>query len=327
MKVLKRIEVPTGDILIVSGDLGRLECLSIGDYGKDVNLKADFMGLEREPSAVRHTALLPLSEKWVVTISTQYGCDSGCTFCDVPRVGRGTNATLRDLIGQVLAALALHPEVRESERLNIHYARMGEPTWNPYVLDSAETFHYILQPAFMVHPVVSTMMPKANAGLKDFLNKWMAIKNDQYAGNAGLQLSINSTSDAARARMFSGSAHELEDIARMVDGFDPKGRKITLNFALGDWEIDAARLRSLFDPARFLCKLTPLHRTRRVETRGLMPAGEWTDYTPYAETESRLRDAGFDVIVFIASHEEDSSRITCGNALLADREHNNTEQP
>lgn len=324
MKLLHRIPVPTGDICIVQGDLGRLECLSIGDYGKDVNLKADFMGLEREPSPVKHTKLLPLSEKWVVTISTQYGCDSGCTFCDVPRVGKGTNATLRDLIGQVLTALALHPEVRESERLNIHYARMGEPSWNPCVLDSAETFHHILQPAFMVHPVVSTMMPKANTELENFLQEWMRIKNEQYAGNAGLQLSINSTDDAARAKMFNGSAHDLKDIAIIADQFIPKGRKITLNFALGDWDINAKRLKELFDPERFLVKLTPLHVTQRVDRRSMMPAGDWTQYTPYADTEKALRDEGFDVIVFIASHEEDNSRITCGNALLAHRQYKNT---
>lgn len=42
MKILRNIEVPTGNILIVEGDKGKLEVVSLGDYGKDVNLKADF---------------------------------------------------------------------------------------------------------------------------------------------------------------------------------------------------------------------------------------------------------------------------------------------
>lgn len=83
MNILKRLKVPTGDILIVNGECGKLELLSIGDYGKDVNLKADFMGLDRELTKVHHTNLLPLSEKWVITISTQYGCSMKCSFCDV----------------------------------------------------------------------------------------------------------------------------------------------------------------------------------------------------------------------------------------------------
>lgn len=44
MRVLRNIKVPTGNILITEGDKGKLECLSIGDYGKEANIKASFMG-------------------------------------------------------------------------------------------------------------------------------------------------------------------------------------------------------------------------------------------------------------------------------------------
>ena len=37
MNILRNIKVPTGNILIVSGENGKLECLSIGDYGKDAH--------------------------------------------------------------------------------------------------------------------------------------------------------------------------------------------------------------------------------------------------------------------------------------------------
>ena len=86
------------------------------------------MGLSRQIDSVKHQKMLPLSEKWVVTISTQYGCSSGCVFCDVPKVGPGINATYNDLLNQVKSALALHPEITHTQRLNIHFARMGEPT-------------------------------------------------------------------------------------------------------------------------------------------------------------------------------------------------------
>ena len=48
MKILRQIKVPTGDIMVVEGEKGKLEMLSLGDYGKDVNVKADFLGLSRE---------------------------------------------------------------------------------------------------------------------------------------------------------------------------------------------------------------------------------------------------------------------------------------
>ena len=319
MEILKRIAVPTGDICIVQGDLGKLEMLSIGDYGKDVNLKADFMGLDRQPSPVKHTAMLPLEEKWVITISTQYSCRQNCSFCSVPKVKQEChNATFRDLVDQVFTGVSLHPEVKNTKRLNIHYARMGEPTWNNNVLKSAVFFKNYFEPDFKIHPVVSTMMPKNNPGLSDFIWDWMDIKNEVFNGEAGLQLSINSTDERERDRMFRGSQMSLSSISDIVDNLEPYGRKITLNFALGGWSIDPKILLQCFDPKDFLCKLTPLHMTNEVRSKNMMPEGDWTEYAPYRETEEALKEAGYDVITFIASKEEDESRITCGNAILAD---------
>lgn len=318
MKVIKRLEVPTGDILIVEGDKGKLEMLSLGDYGKDVNIKCDALGLSRVPDEVRHTALLPLTEKWVITISTQYGCSMGCTFCDVPKVGPGINATLNDLTKQVLMGIQLHPEIKTTKRLNIHFARMGEPSWNPNVLDAAKWFKTHLDPEYRVHPVVSTMMPKKNVWLKTFIHNWCRIKNRLYGGEAGLQLSINSTNENQRKQMFSGNAMTLLEISRVMEGIIPTGRKITLNFAIADYEIHADTLLDYFDPSNYIVKLTPMHKTNEAVANGIKTDGDYTAYYPYEEYEKSLKEAGYDVLVFIASKEEDESRITCGNAILSD---------
>jgi 23S rRNA (adenine2503-C2)-methyltransferase len=318
VKILRHIEVPTGDILVVEGDRGQLELVSLGDYGKDVNLKCDALGLSNAPEQVRHTELLPLEKKWVITISTQYGCSMGCSFCDVPKVGPGANATFDDLMKQVLEGLYIHPEVGGSERLNIHFARMGEPTWNRNVLDAACALKNSLEPEFKVHPVVSTMMPGDNYYLADFLEKWMHIKNHMYQGNAGLQLSINSTDEVEREIMFGGSALRLDEIgAIMYELPRPVGRKITLNFAVADYTIDPRVLLRYFHPAHYIIKLTPMHKTATAITNGIETAGDYTTYYPYEEYERALTDAGYDVLVFIASKEEDEGLITCGNAILS----------
>jgi 23S rRNA (adenine2503-C2)-methyltransferase len=317
MKILEKIECPTGHILIVEGQHGKLEMLSLGDYGKDVNIKCDALGLDRIPEPVKHTRLLPLTEKWVITISSQYGCSMRCRFCDVPIVGRGRNATESDLVRQVLTGINLHPEIKETERLNIHFARMGEPTWNPNVLDSARWFKYHIDPEYKTHPVVSTMMPKRNIWLKSFIHCWMRIKNRLYQGNAGLQISVNSTDEKERDEMFSGNALSLREISRLMEGIVPLGRKITLNFAVSNWTVDPEVLLTYFDPSDYIIKLTPMHVTRGAMEAGLIPADDYTHYEPYLKLENRLKDAGYDVLVFIASEEEDNSRITCGNALLA----------
>jgi len=318
VKILRRINVPTGDILIVQGQHGPLECLSLGDYGKEVNIKCDALGLSRDPDPVRHTQLLPLTEKWVATISTQYGCSMGCAFCDVPKVGPGRNASEQDMIRQVLAVIGLHPEVRTTARLNIHFARMGEPSWNPNVLDATRWFKTHIDPEFHIHPVVSTMMPRRNEWLKTFIHTWMRMKNRLLDGEAGLQLSINSTDENERAAMFNGNALTLDEIARLMDGIIPKGRKITLNFAVAGYEIDPAKLLRYFSPDDYLIKLTPMHETVAAITSGIHTCGDYTTIWPYSHHEAALKAAGYDVLVFIASHEEDSSRITCGNAILSD---------
>lgn len=317
MKILQRLEVPTGDILIVSGEQGDLEMLSLGDYGKDVNVKCDAIGLTREIDKVVHQDLLPLTQKWVITISTQYGCSMRCSFCDVPKVGSGKNATFKDLIHQILTGIKLHPEITGSDRLNIHFARMGEPTWNPNVLDTAKWLKDHIDPEYRVHPVVSTMMPCRNIWLKTFIHTWMRIKNRLFHGEAGLQISINSTNEKERAQMFGDNALSLEDIARIMDGIVPSGRKITLNFALANWAIDADSLLKYFDPEYYIIKLTPMHKTNSAIRHGIETDGDYTTYTPYRSTEKLLKDAGYDVLVFIASQEEDMGRITCGNAILA----------
>jgi len=302
----------------MQGERGKpLEFLSLGDYGKDKNIKADFMGITREINGVPHGDLLPLEEKWVITVSTQYGCSMRCTFCDVPKVGKGINATFNDLVNQVKNALFLHPEVKKAKRINLHYARMGEPTWNDAVVDSA----YYLKGFFDrlgwgFHPVVSTIMP---VGSLKFISRWIELKN-RLNGEAGLQISVNTTDGGIRRKTIpygiglDAIAHELKPLAREI-----KGRKIALNFALTDAPIDAQELRYYFDPQYFMCKITPMHNTKAAVNNGMITDGGYDFYYPYKKAEDDLKAAGFDVIVFIPSKEEDESRITCGNAVLADR--------
>ena len=316
MQIQRRITVPTGDILVVTGAHGRLECLSIGDYGKSVNLKADHMGLARDPGRVQHTQLLPLEEKWVVTISSQYGCSMGCRYCDVPRVGPGFNATEQDMIRQVLTCIKLHPEVEHTKRLNIHFARMGEPTWNPAVLDATKWFKTHLDPEYHIHPVVSTMMPRRNEWLKTFIHTWMRIKNRLLGGDAGLQISINTTSEGERRKIQPASL-PLEAVARIMEGIIPNGRKITLNFAVADWEIEPAVLLRSFSPEDYIVKLTPMHKTAAAEQAGIRTGGDYVTLHPYQEHEEALKAAGYEVLVFIASEAEDLGMITCGNAVLS----------
>lgn len=323
MKVLRDIIVPTGNILIVEGAKGKLEVLSIGDYGQTNNVKAKFLGLNKDIEGVANGKCMPLEDKWVVTLSTQYGCNSACKFCDVPKVGKGINATYDDMKGEIETALMLHPDVFHTKRLNIHYARMGEPSWNPDVLKLSYDLHKIVSPFIgdsLIHPVFTTMCPNKNKKLFSMLQEWATdIKNGLFNGDAGLQLSVNSTSEEQRVDMFSGNAITLEEMSDMVKALPmPKGRKYALNFALADnYEVNAKKLRELFDPKKCMVKITPLHMTHSCEENNIKTSDGYTSFVPYQKAEDDLINAGFDVLIFVPSSDEDGGRITCGNAILS----------
>ena len=301
----------------------KLEFLTVGDYGKENNIKANFLGLTNEINGVEHHDV-DLHDKWVATISTQKGCPCRCRFCDVPKFGFFGNATMDDLEYQITTILADNMGVGRTKRFNVHFARMGEPTYNFNVVRFTNLYlRDIIErrlEAETVHPVVSTMMPRGNSNLENFLHEWCLLKNKVYHGEAGLQLSINSTDDDQRSWQFRGRSLGLASVSRIASELpDPVGRKYTLNFAVTkDTILDAAKLSDLFDPKRFIVKITPIHETANAAENGFDKTTTYEDYDVYRKFEDPLLAKGWDVIVFVPSKEEDADRITCGNALIAD---------
>ena len=299
----------------------RLEFLTVGDYGKENNIKADFLGLHKEINGVQHKTV-DLTQKWVATISTQKGCPMNCKFCDCPKYGFYGNASVEELAYQIETILQ-NETVKNTDRFNVHFARMGEPTFNPNVLAFARDNLRKLVAKYIeaktIHPVVSTMLPKANSHLTQFVLDWCNIKNIDYRGEAGLQFSINSTDDAQRDYQFNKKSLSLAEISALAKMLPhPVGRKYTLNFAVTkDTILDAERLGQLFDPKKFIVKITPIHETNSAVKNGFDVTTSYDDYDVYRQFERPLVEMGWDVIVFVPSHEEDSDRITCGNALIA----------
>lgn len=200
---------------------------------------------------------------------------------------------------------------------------MGEPTWNENVLAFGLALRGVVKSAGLiaktVHPVVSTMLPKANNKLGNFLQVWCSIKNEFYNGEAGLQFSINSTDDEQRNELFDSKSLSLAQISQLANELPmPVGRKYTLNFPVTSQTIlDAKELSKLFDREKFIVKITPIHETASAIENGFQVTG-YSDYDVYRRFEQPLLKEGWDVIVFVPSKEEDSDRITCGNALISE---------
>lgn len=307
---------------IYSDEQRKLEFLTVGDYGKVNNIKADFLGYNKEINGVVHSDV-DLSQKWVATISTQKGCPMKCGFCDVHKYGYYGNANIDDLSYQI-STIINGETITKTDRFNVHYARMGEPTFNDDVIRFTELnldklINNCGLTAKTVHPVISTMLPKSNKRLLKFLQDWCWIKNEQRNGEAGLQFSINSTDETQRNEQFNGYSLSLTEISKIAETLPkPLGRKYTLNFAVTEKTIlDVAELNSLFDKDNFIVKLTPIHNTQAAQANGFDITTSYDNYSVYEKFEKPFISCGWQVIVFVPSKEEDSDRITCGNALLS----------
>lgn len=312
-------ETHTGKI-ITDTDLN-LEYLYVGDYGKENNIKASFLGYDKRIDEVKHHDV-DITDKLVVTVSSQKGCPMNCNFCDCPKLGFKGNATLPELVTEIMSGVALSG-IKHGKRLNVHYARMGEPTFNSNVITSAEYIAKMLGDENSdvtfdeYHPVVSTMMPKTNKNLKEFLHKWVET-GFVYGGEDGfgLQFSINTLDEDDRNAMFRNRSMSLQEISDVIRELPmPKKRKYTLNFAVtSKSNLDVELMNKYFDKEKCIVKITPIHETVEAVDEGYEIV---KDFDVYEKFEQPLVDDGWDVIVFVPSKEEDADRITCGNSLIA----------
>lgn len=328
------IETKTRTGVIFCDTERKMEYLYVGDYGKENNIKANFLNLNKEINGVVHKEV-DLSEKMVVTISTQKGCPMNCMFCDCPHFGYFGNLSAEDMTAEVIRAV-VESRCTYTKRFNLHLARMGEPSLN---YDNISTLLTILPElirtaglnADVIHPVFTTMLPKTidKKQLTHLLiNFCQYHKNALYKGEASLQLSINSTDEEQRNKLFRGKSHSLTDISDIARQLPmPKGRKYTLNFPVTkDTILDPKRLSELFDKDKFIVKITPIHETNEAKANGIETNEGYYSYDVYKQFEQPLLDEGWDVIVFVPSKEEDEDRITCGNALISAMKNNPYKQ-
>lgn len=298
-----------------------LEYLYVGDYGKENNIKADFLGYTKRIDKVENKPV-DITDKLVVTVSSQKGCPMNCNFCDCPKLGFHGNASTIELVSEITTGIALSG-IKHGERLNIHYARMGEPTFNPNVIKSAKIIFQIIKDSNAdisfntYHPVVSTMMPKSNKNLEKFLHDWVDT-GFIYGGEDGfgLQFSINTLDEEERNKMFRNKSLSLQDISDIIKSLPmPKKRKYTLNFAVtSKCNLDVDLMNKYFNKDKCIVKITPIHETIEAVNEGYEIV---KDFDVYEKFEQPLVKDGWDVIVFVPSKEEDADRITCGNSLIA----------
>ena len=251
-------------------------------------------------------------EKWVLMISTLFGCPISCQMCDAGGHYRG-KLSESEMFAQIEYLIQQrYPDgFVPSKQFKIQFARMGEPALNLAVLDLLETLpERINAPGLM--PSVSTIAPH---GTDAFFERLIEVKNKVYPqGGFQFQFSIHTTDQSLRDELIPVKKWDFQKIATFGERYyRPGDRKITLNFALAEQSpIEPAMLLQHFDPDRFLIKITPLNPTYQAESTGLR---SYVDPDKNPESYPILNEiklAGYQVILSVGEREENRIGSNCG---------------
>lgn len=251
--------------------------------------------------------------KWIINVSTQFGCPVGCPFCDAAGAYHG-NCTAGEMLAQVRWALRRHPDQpARCAKLKVHFARMGEPALNDAVVQALDRLPAVAR-APSLWACVATVGPRGRDGWFEAL---LVVKERRFRGRFQLQFSIQSTDAAARARLIPVPHWTLDEVADFGARFHRDGdRKVVLNFALArgvPFEPDVLVRR--FDPTRFAVKLTPVNPTARGAANGFgtrLRSGEDADLERAID---ELAARAFDVVVSVGDSREDRVGSNCGQAV------------
>jgi 23S rRNA (adenine2503-C2)-methyltransferase len=253
------------------------------------------------------------SKKWVIVLSTQFGCPVNCLMCDAGGSFKG-NLSFSELKFQVESVFAAHEELNPNscEKLKIQFARMGEPSLNDEVLD----FLMWLKDQYPnVIPCLATIIPRSR-------EQWFArlLEVRDHFSDFQLQFSINSSDTDYRDWLMPFPKMEWEWLGAYGKNFFRAGqRKIALNFAIcPEIPVQAAAMRECFDPAYFLIKLTPVNPTGAGFENRLTIAEDRQTVEQLIQSKSReFEELGFRVIQSIGNMEENLIGSNCGQAVRA----------
>ncbi len=257
----------------------------------------------------------PRADKWVLLVSTMFGCPIGCMMCDAGGFYHG-KASAETMFAQLdFLVYRRFPDGNiPSRQFKIQFARMGEPALNPKVLTVLEQLpERFNAPGLM--PSISTVAPH---GSQRFFDRLIEIKQEKYAnGNFQFQFSLHTTDLSLRDRLIPTKKWGFQEMAAFGERFINHGdRKIALNFALAqNLPVDPDILLEYFTPEKFLIKITPLNPTYRASSNSLASYINPSRSADQYAVVDALRKAGYEVIISIGALEENFIGSNCGQYL------------
>jgi len=257
---------------------------------------------------------LPKAAKWVMMISTQAGCAVGCRMCDAAAAGYQGNLSAAEMLDQVRFMARRNPDLDllRHPKVKIHFARMGEPSLNPAVIEALRGLAREF-PGPGIIASVSSVAPKSPVTAAWFA-ELLRVKDECFGGGRfQLQFSLHSVDEEKRQEIVPIKKWRLEEVADFGRRFvKPGDRKVTINFAPGPGEaLEPGAIARAFDPRHFLIKVTPVNPTLAAQRSGT--AFVWDEAPPpLRAAAAELERSGFQVILSPSSPEEVESETSCG---------------
>lgn len=161
-----------------------------------------------------------------VCVSTQVGCQMGCTFCATGQMGFERNLKAEEIVAQVLHFTLLLRE-RGEHVTNLVFMGMGEPLAN-----YAETIRAV---RLLTHPRAFGLGQRhitiSTVGVMQGIDR--LAKEDLQVG---LAISLHAPNDELRKRLVpTAGPHSVGDLIEATSSYFKKtGRRVTLEYALID---------------------------------------------------------------------------------------------
>ena len=255
-------------------------------------------------------------ERWILMISTLFGCPVKCMICDAGGQYHG-KPSAEEILAQIdYVVHRWYPDGKiPADKFKIQFARMGEPSLNQAVLAVLEELPSRYHAPGLI-PSISTIAPM---GSETFFERLVDIKDTLYPnGKFQFQFSIHTTDEYVRNQLIPVKKWDFARMAEYGDNFyKPKDRKITLNFALAKgFPVSPSVLIQFFDPSKYLIKITPVNPTCQAVKNGLVSHIDPHRPDSGNPISQRLVDYGYEVIISIGEVEENQIGSNCGQYVL-----------
>jgi len=199
------------------------------------------------------TVLMHDGDRATLCVSSQVGCNQGCTFCATAQMGLARNLTSGEMVGQLLE---VEREIGAGRVSNIVFMGMGEPLANYKhllrALDVLTSPDGVGAPARRITVSTSGLVPAIDRYARD------GVKT-------GLALSLNATTDDVRDRLIPSNArYKIRGVLDACHAWaEATGGRLTVEYVLlrgvNDSLEDGRRLARLLDPIPCKVNLIPFN--------------------------------------------------------------------